>query len=359
MNAEAPRTLSETWRAAARAAALVAIDPVGLGGASLRAAAGPVRDRWLAFLRHLLPDGAPFRRTPAGIDDDRLLGGLDLVATLKSGRPVIGRGILAEADGGIVVIAMAERLPDAVAGRLAGVLDGRAVRLEREGLAATLETHLGVVALDEGREEDEHPPDALLDRLAFLIDLTAVSHRETADPGIDPAAVAAARARLSSVAISDARLEALCGSAAAVAIPSLRAPLLALSAARALAALDGRSEVSDEDVSEAFRLVLAPRARAAPPAPSEADDPETADDPPPPDDPQDPDETPDDPEGEVTEETEERPLTAEELQNLVLEAAKAILPEDLLAQLRAGVAGLKTARTRGETGARARPGVTG
>ncbi|MGJ3265304.1 MAG: magnesium chelatase subunit D [Salinarimonas sp.] len=366
MNAEAPRSLSETWRAAARAAALVAIDPAGLGGAALRAGPGPVRDRWLALLRHLLPEGVPFRRAPAGIDDDRLLGGLDLVATLQAGRPVVGRGILAEADGGIVVLAMAERLPGAVAGRLASVLDGRVVRLEREGLAATLETHLGVVALDEGREDDERPPEALLDRLAFLVDLGAASHRATGDPGPDPASVAAARARLPGVAGTPARLEALCGAAAAVMIPSLRAPLLALRAARALAALDGRGAVSDEDVSEAFRLVLAPRARAFPPAPAddETDENQTddapADDPPPPPDepPRDEDESREEDERE-DEETEERPLTAEELQNLVLEAAQAILPEDLLAQLRAGLSGLKTSRTRGETGARARPGTSG
>ena len=361
MNAEAPRTVSETWRAAARAAALVAIDPAGLGGVSLRAGPGPVRDRWLALLRHLLPECAPFRRAPAGIDDDRLLGGLDLVATLQAGRPVIGRGILAEADGGIVVVAMAERLPGSVAGRLAGVIDGRVVRLEREGLAATLETHIGVVALDEGREDDERPPEALLDRLGFLLDLTEVSFRETGDPGLDPAAVAAARARLAEVAISDARLEALCGAAATVAIVSLRAPLLALRAARALAALEGRAEVTDDDVSEAFRLVLAPRARAFPPASAEEEESEAPpDEPPPPPDEQPPEEgTGEDEEDRPEEETEERPLTADELQNLVLEAAKAILPEDLLAQLRSGLAGLETGRVRGETKSRARAGVSG
>jgi magnesium chelatase subunit D len=361
VNAEAPRTVSEAWRAAARAAALVAIDPAGLGGAALRAGPGPVRDRWLALLRHLLPEGAPFRRAPAGIDDDRLLGGLDLVATLQAGRPVVGRGILAEADGGIVVLPMAERLPGAVAGRLASVLDGRVVRLEREGLAAMLETHIGLVALDEGREEDERPPEAVLDRLAFLIDLTDVSFRETGDPGLDPAAIAAARARLPDVAVSEARLEALCGAAASVAIASLRAPLLALRAARALAALDGRMEASDEDVSEAFRLVLAPRARAFPPAPSEEDE-APPDEPPPPQDEEPRDEErseSDAQEPPEEQETEERPLTAEELQNLVLEAAQAILPEDLLAQLRAGVSGLKTSRVRGETTARARAGVSG
>ena len=41
---------------------------------------------------------------------DRLLGGLDLAATLRAGRPMPQRGLLAEADGGVLVLAMAERL---------------------------------------------------------------------------------------------------------------------------------------------------------------------------------------------------------------------------------------------------------
>ena len=40
---------------------------------------------------------------------DRLIGGVDLAATLSSGRLVAERGVLAAADGGIVVLPMAER----------------------------------------------------------------------------------------------------------------------------------------------------------------------------------------------------------------------------------------------------------
>ena len=87
------------WHDALRAAALLAVDPVGLGGVALRAGAGPVRDRWLAALQRLLP-GQPVRRVPLHITDSRLLGGLDLAATLRAGRPIAERGLLADSEIG-------------------------------------------------------------------------------------------------------------------------------------------------------------------------------------------------------------------------------------------------------------------
>ena len=144
------------------AARLCAHDPVGLGGMVLRGG-GEMRDRVIAVLRGALPEGAPLRRVPVHVDDDALLGGLDLGATLALGRPVRQRGALAAADGGIVVLPMAERMTEATAARIAAVLDTGAVEDARVRIA--------VVALDDG-VEDEAPPPALAERLAFRIDLS-------------------------------------------------------------------------------------------------------------------------------------------------------------------------------------------
>lgn len=75
-----------------QAAALMAIDPAGLSGAVLRGPADSRRDEWLDALRNMLPRGAPWRRVPLGITDGRLLGGLDLVASLSTGRPIAQQG---------------------------------------------------------------------------------------------------------------------------------------------------------------------------------------------------------------------------------------------------------------------------
>ena len=303
------------------AAALFAVDPAGLGGIAVRAGAGPARDAWLAMLRDLLPDGAPWRRLPPNTADERLLGGLDLAATLRAGRPVAARGLLVEADGGVVVIPMAERLPAGTAGRLAAVLDQGAVTMERDGLARRYPVALGLVALDEGIGLEERLLPSLADRFAFLVE---VEPRADVEAPAGRAAVAAARAALPGVVAPPEILEALGETAAALGVTSVRILLLALRAARAAAALDGRDTVTEADTVLAGRLVLAPRATMAPAA--EAAEPETA---PPDTDPGDPAEQ----NGGPADRTEDGEDAPRDLGEVVLDAARAAIPAGLLAQL--------------------------
>lgn len=322
------------WTDAVLGAALLAIDPPGLGGMLLRAPAGPVRDAWLERLRELLPAGMPLRKVPLHASDERLLGGLDLAATLGAGRPVAGRGLIAEADGGLLLLPMAERIAPAAAARITAAMDAGEVVVERDGLALRLPSRFGVVAFDEGIAGEESPPAALAERLAFAVDLAPVTHRDLDDVGPPAGAVLGARARLHGVAVDAALLDALCTAAHSLGVASLRAPLFALRAARAAAALAGRDVVTESDAALAARLVLAPRATALP-AP-EAEPGTDAAEPPP--DSAEPAEPP------AVE--PERPL-----EDVVLEAALAALPPDLLARLRAGQAPRARAQGRGRAGA--------
>ena len=244
-------------------AALFAVAPQALGGVRLRGSAGPRRDAWLAALRALLPADLPWRRLPTHIADERLLGGLDLSATLAAGRPVAQRGLLAQADGGIVVVAMAERIGAGLAARLAAVLDRREVQGQRDGLAFTSAARVALVALDEGIDADEAVPAALADRLGLHIDLDGASAIAEAGPW-SAEQVAAARTRLAAVRCDDAMLEALVGAAAAFGVASARAPWFALVAARCSAALAGRDAVNADDCSLALQWVVAPRATQLP-----------------------------------------------------------------------------------------------
>ncbi len=285
---------------------LLAIDP-GLG-IRLRGGPGPMRDGFLATLRAGLPENAPWQKLPAGVTDDRLLGGLDLAATLASGRPVAERGLLARADGGVVITAMAERMDQGIAARLGAVLDTGHVSAEREGFSHRQPARIGIVALDEGI--DETPPASLLDRLAMNLDTDGATGEL---PAADFAALEAAREILPSIKVSEAQIGALVVAAAQLGVAAMRAPMLALRTARAAAALAGRNEVADEDLLTAARLVLGPRATQIPAPP---EDPE----PPPPENP------------EPQEPTDQKQDSGQ-LADSVVEAARATIPADLLAAL--------------------------
>jgi magnesium chelatase subunit D len=352
--------------------ALFAVDPHGCGGVALRAQTGPVRDRWLALLRAMLPEAVPWRRMPLGIGDGRLLGGLDLGATLQAGRPVAERGILAEADGGVVVLAMAERLTPGTAARLAGVLDTSEVRGERDGVALVAPARIGLVALDEGAGSGAADGEELLsaplrDRMAFQVALESIGWRDAQDAGRDAATVAMARALLERVVVPPAMLDALCEAAAALGIASVRAPLLALRVARAAAALAGRQEAGEEDAAWAARLVLAPRATRMP-QPQEPDPPSDPppSDPPPAEDPPSQEELdgqdqPDQPDKEDNEgrPDDEQEIGADKLGEIMLEAARAAIPAGLLKQLQMGDASAVRGAKEGRQGAAQKGGARG
>jgi magnesium chelatase subunit D len=316
------RSGPDAWQTALQALALFVADPPGLGGIAVRAGAGPVRDAWLQRLHAALSPATPVRRVPLHVKDDRLLGGLDLAATLQAGRPVEQKGLLAEADGGVVILAMAERIETTTAARLTAAFDSGAVLLQRDGLSHRMPTRFGMVALDEGATADERPPAALLDRLAFHIDLTEVSLRDSEAPASTPTVAPEPPV--------DAGPEVLCRTAMALGIDSLRAPLLAMRATRTAAALACRDAITQTDLELAARLVLAPRANCLPP-------PEEAATPPAP--------SPEDPTTQDQETLPDQPLA-----DVVLDAAKAALPADLLAQLIGMDAARGTARAPGRAG---------
>jgi magnesium chelatase subunit D len=292
------------------ALAVLAVDPLGLGGMWLRARSGPVRDR---FLERLAAIPLPKRRVHATIADSQLFGGVDLTATLSTGRLVTDSGILSSPAA--LILAMAERCPKGLSARLGQALDSR------QGC---------VIALDEGADEDEMPPDGLAERLGLFVTLGDIPARAASEePAWTEAAIEAARGRLETVSVPGESAERMVRLAAGLGIDSLRAPLLSLRAARALAALHGRTQVSDEDVLAAAELVFAHRATALePPQPQDAHD------------------TPEPPGSDQTDAGDSDTDNAvSPPEDVVLDAVRAALPPDLLEQLVA-----HRALSRGGTG---------
>jgi magnesium chelatase subunit D len=317
------------WEDALLAARVFAGDPAKLAGIRLRARVGPVRDRWLIYLKSQLSVGVPFRKIPAGIGADRLLGGLDLAATLGANRPVYLPGMLAEAHGGVAILPMAERTAPHVTAGLMAVLDEGEVVVERDGLTLRSPARIGVVLLDEG-VDDEAPPVALIERMAMTVSLEGITINEAEVPPVETVMRAA-------IVPTDSAIAALCSVAAAFGIDSARAPILALSVAAASAAEAGRTAIADEDLVIATRLALFPRARTFPQAESEPDTP-------------DEDETPpdDDTQGEREDDGE-----IGQVADRVIEAIRSALPPDVLSGLeKAAATGRSTQSGRGSAALR-------
>lgn len=307
------------------AARLFIRSPLTFGGMVLRGSS-PARDA----LVQALGEAIPCRKMPGHVDDERLLGGIDIAASLAAGKPVEMRGLLAEATGGALIVPMAERLSEAVAGRLAQALDERQVAL---------------ILLDDGIEPDDAPPPSITERLAFHCDLGL--SREWEAPSLNAGGGDA-------VPLCDDDLNALAATAAALGVQSLRPLIFASEAARVHAAMSGRNTAERTDLEAGARLVLAPRATQLPPMEQEPE-PDEQEEPPPP--PPDSNDTPSDSEQQPSE---------QELKDLIVEAALASIPPDLLEQLakgnapkRAGASGSGQKRKSGLRGKPlgARPGM--
>jgi len=337
MNPAAPEATTPLWADALTALQLLAQQPQRLGGIWLRAPYGPVREAWLQALTQ---QPLPVLRVPGSVDLQRWLGGIDLAATLHSGTLREQPGLLRQAHGGLLCLPMAERCAPVLTSTLAQAMDRGGVNPG----GAFQESRFGVIALDESLDDEAPLAHALQERLGLWIDLRSIPPATAqALPQARPA-----QATPCTVVAGDSALQALCSTALAMGIDSLRAPQLALQVATAHAALQGRDHVADEDLGYACRTVLAPRARCwpteaagtdspapdtgAPPSSSQAseDNPAPQTTPPPPADGA--------PEPANEADPASTDIEVEALQAMMVAAAAARLPSDLLQRLMTGAA---------------------
>lgn len=259
---------------------LLAVEP-RLRGVAFAGPAGSGKSALLHGLAALLP-GLPFEMLPLGSDEEALLGGLDLEATLARGARVVRHGLLARADGGLLAAEDCNLLPEGTVNLLLGALDAGEVRIEREGLSLRSACRLRLVATFDPAEG---PPRAhLLDRIGLIVPLPrlapAGARSEIVRRHLSPAAdlweedlavlrevVAVARTSLGDIRLSEPQARELAAAAVALGVQGHRADLFAQLTARASAALALRDAVQREDLELAVRLVLVPRATQQPTAP--------------------------------------------------------------------------------------------
>ncbi len=342
---------SAVWSDAQLLLLALQVDPLGFGGVWLHAGHGPVREAWLAQLARAMGQ-RPLVKVPHHIDAERLLGGTDLTHTLQTGRLQWQEGLLAQADGGMVILAMAERLGTATVAQMLYTLDRGRIRQHH----GETDCRFGIVALDESGEDEPGLAPALAERLGVWLSLDAVSRFDSLNTLelLSADELARTRSDLHQVQAQDQDLGALCQAALALGIDSLRAPLLALQVARVHAALHQRAALAPEDLALAARWVLAPRATAVP-QPAQEPPPEQSDSqPPPPEEPppdqaeQDDSPAPPPPQEQGESEKAEMP-TAQDLAEMLLAAAAAALPphllDRLLLQRQSGQKGVRAAQS--------------
>lgn len=290
------------WQRGLRALSLLAVDPAGLRGMVLRARVGPVRQTFAQTFDRL--PGA-LRRIHPDLSDTQLFGGPDIAATLAEGRLVMDPGLAA--TPAMLILPMAERCPPGLAARLGQLLDQAGGH--------------GLILLDEGLDDDEKAPAGLADRLAFHVDLDDTGYRSARVMLPAPGDLDAARAHLPRVQPGPDDITALVVLAARFGIDSLRAPCLALRAACAIAALDGRDTLCADDLREASELVYPARATLMP----QEEEPDQRDETPPD---EDPDEAADEEPSDQAETDDESGSAIPE--DILVEAVRALLPPSLL-----------------------------
>jgi magnesium chelatase subunit D len=338
------------WFDAQTTAALLAIDPHGLGGICVKSQFGPIRDAWFAFLETQIVPGAHFQKIPLQIQDEQLLGGLDLEATLSYGKPIYSSGLLAKSHGGFIVLPMAERVSPHTIAHILQVVDRGEVRHPQQTAEFT-PCAFGMIALDEGIAPDESMHPRLAEHMAFEVRLDPLSLSDCTDSlEITPTVIAEAKKRLPEIECDASFIESLMQSAAAFGVDSIRAGLFAVRAAKALAALRNQDAVTEDEVVDAARLVLSHRATRMPSSREEQGPDESSDDTDSAEDEertneqeskseQDPQEQDDlnqsgdsDTDANEPNENMEEP-SADDLEELLIEAIKAGIPANALAQL--------------------------
>ena len=298
---------------------LIAVHP-GIGGLLIRGEKGTAKSTAARALADLLPpldvvDGCPFNcipenpwtecphcasvnrsaakapvpfvDLPLGATEDRVLGTLDLQKALGQGKSSFQPGLLAAANRGILYIDEVNLLADHLVDVLLDAAASGINTVQREGMAVVHPARfllIGTMNPEEGKLRPQ-----LLDRFGLVVDITGAREPETRTEVVrrrltfeaDPPAfvetwakeqetlrqrIIVARNLLSGVTVDDELVLLISQICCEHQVDGLRADIVIHKTAQALAAFEGRTSVTPEDVRIAAELALPHRRRSRPSA---------------------------------------------------------------------------------------------
>lgn len=248
------------------------------GGILLRGEKGTAKSTLVRALSALMD--TPFVNLPLNATEDRMAGSIDLEKTMTKGERSVRKGLLADAHGGFLYVDEVNLLDDHITDILLDCSASGVVQLQREGVSEVYNAEF-VLAGSMNPEEGELRPQ-FLDRFGLSVQVTAsvsamervllMESRERFDA--DPQRFIAEaqekqmelkkrieEARRLNVCVDESIITYIAETVLNANAAGHRADIVIAEAAKANAALNGRTEVLREDVDAVADFALAHRRR--------------------------------------------------------------------------------------------------